>query len=73
MAVELTTDQYNSLIRRIRLLEQRYNGFVEALNQAMTVETYTDLSSQIQVVLAGYDTRVQELEARVEAIEDQPL
>lgn len=73
MAVTLTLAQFNRLLNRITVLEERYNLIAEALQNAMTPETFADLTTQLQITLGTVDVRLDEIDARVSQLEDVPI
>lgn len=73
MATTLTTEKYLSLLRRVTALEVLMNSLVPHIKNAITAESFSDLSTVLQVRLLAIESSITELTARVEALEDTPL
>lgn len=58
---------------RLTRLENAYNALLEALDKAITTESFNELSTILQTSIDNVDTKVDELSARVDSLEDIPL
>ena len=61
------------LWNRLTKLELSYNALLEALDKAITTESFNELSTILQTQLDIMDNKVDDLVARVDALEDIPL
>jgi predicted nuclease with TOPRIM domain len=61
------------LWNRLTKLELSYNALLEALDKAITTESFNELSTILQTQLDSMNNKVDDLVARVDALEDIPL
>lgn len=61
------------LWNRLTKLELSYNALLEALDKAITTESFNELSTILQTQLDIMNNKVDDLVARVDALEDIPL
>lgn len=73
MAFSLSEDQYKKMLNRITQLEQQANDQAVAMDKFVTLLQVNELSVLLQSSIAALNTRVESLEARVTAIEEEPL
>ena len=73
MAFSITETQYQTLLARITALELQANDQAVAMDKHITLSQVNEVSVLLQTLIDSLDTQVQALEARITAIEEEPL
>tara|TARA_B100000902_G_scaffold356696_1_gene370553 strand:+ start:16 stop:237 length:222 start_codon:yes stop_codon:yes gene_type:complete len=58
---------------RLTRLENAYNALLEAIDSAISTESFNELSTVLQTSIDSVDVKIDDLSARVDSLEDIPL
>lgn len=58
---------------RLTRLENAYNALLEAIDSAISTESFNELSVVLQTSIDSVDVKIDELNARVDSLEDIPI
>lgn len=73
MAFSITETQYQTLLARVTALEQQANDQAVALDKFVTLSQINQLDTLNQQLIESLNQQVQAFEARLTAIEEEPL
>ncbi len=69
----VTDDQYSRLLNRVTNLEETMNDVLIAMSRLVSLTQVNQLLTLLQTQIEDLSTNVEELEARVTSIEEEPL
>ena len=69
----ITTAQYNALLARMRAVEEHINNLNIASDRFATLQQLSELVVLFQTDLDDISTRMTTIEARMDALESEPL
>lgn len=73
MAFSITELQYNNLLKRITALELQANDTAVAIGNLVTLMQVNELKILLEADIQDFDARLQALENRITAIEEEPI
>jgi len=73
MPFTFTDSQYQRLLARVSALEEHHNNIAIALDRFTTLDQLQELLVVIQTDISDLNTRLDSIENRVTAIEEEPL
>ena len=71
--MEISTEQYQRILARLRALETAHNDIVTAIQQFVTLQQVQELLTITSADLAEVTEQITALEDRVTSIEEEPL
>jgi len=69
----LTDSEKIKIWNRLTRLENAYNALLEAIDSAISTESFNELSTVLQTSIDSVDVKIDDLSARVDSLEDIPL
>jgi hypothetical protein len=58
---------------RLTRLENAYNALLDAIDSAISTESFNELSTVLQTSIDSVDVKIDDLSARVDSLEDIPI
>ena len=69
----ISTSEYNAVLARLTALENHINDLTTAINRVVSISEVQQLHTLLETQIADLTTTVTALQARVTAIEEEPL
>ena len=71
--MSVSTEQYQRVLRRLTTIEESLNNTFVAIDKFVTLGQVNQLLTILQQDLADVKQRIEALESRVDAIENEPM